>query len=246
MQWKHRCSLDWLNARQRFLNASEIKELIPYTKTGRQRKIDDNDYARILAKKFVMLTEDDCVSTGAAARGHIMEPYAIEDYNQMYSDNLHHWDDVLIYDELGAAYSPDGFDIEQPNGLIQISADAISPSTLIEVKSYNEKNHFDCAFTPNSELEERWQIATAMYVSLSIDNAILVNYNPAIKTAKLIRHTFSRDDLADEMMIIDAVVRKWKNFLTSSRAIEMASVQNDLHTEKDIYDDYLAKERLNP
>ena len=77
MDWKHKCSLDWLRERQRYLTATDVKSLIPVTKTGRPRKITDMERLKVRASKMVTLTEEDCWSYGAAARGHLLEPYAI-------------------------------------------------------------------------------------------------------------------------------------------------------------------------
>ena len=34
MEWKHKCDLGWLTERQKYLTASDIKSLIPFTKTS--------------------------------------------------------------------------------------------------------------------------------------------------------------------------------------------------------------------
>ena len=83
MNWEHKCSLEWLLERQKYLTASDIKSLVPVTRTGRPRKVDDEAYFRVLASKLTKLTSEDCWSFGAAARGHILEPYAIDALNVM-------------------------------------------------------------------------------------------------------------------------------------------------------------------
>ena len=43
MEWKHKCALAWMQERQKFLTASDVKELLPYTATGRAKKITEED-----------------------------------------------------------------------------------------------------------------------------------------------------------------------------------------------------------
>lgn len=208
MEWKHKCSLDWLRKRQKYLTASDIKSLLPVTKTGRPRKVTDADYIKVKASKLVSLGEEDCWSYGAAARGHILEPYAIEAFNETcasYNKIYYHWDDVLIDDGAGMAFSPDGMDI--PMG-----EDPSTATSIVEVKSYNPERHMVTANTPKDRIEERWQIAHAMAVLPNINDAWLVLYNPSMRGAKLYGIHYTRRDLEDEIAMVYQVATNWVLF----------------------------------
>lgn len=247
MKWEHKCSLEWLQARQGFLTASEIKQLIPLTPAGKKKEITNVDRAKILIKKMKMLTEDDCMSYGAAARGHILEPYAIKQYNDTYHINMHHWDDCLIYNKaFDVAYSPDALDIPQLTEDVNIWNGDIEPTKLVEVKSYGEESHIKCILADPMKLEERWQVATAMCISPSIDEAVIVFYNPSLSSSSMGIAEYDRGDLADEMAIINVVCKDWHEYLKSSEAdyIKMSAIP--LMDEEKIYAEYEAKQRLNP
>ena len=56
-KWFHKCSLDWLRARQNYLTATDVKELLPVTKTGRKRTITDENY-EVYSAKYDELTAE--------------------------------------------------------------------------------------------------------------------------------------------------------------------------------------------
>lgn len=212
MEWKHKCSLAWMQERQKFLTASDVKALLPYTATGRAKKITDEDYLKVYAKKMIQLTDADCISRGAAARGHILEPFAVEEYNANRASSmpkLIHWDDIVIskgpQDHL--AYSPDALDVP--------IAGREKPTSLGEVKCYSPERHLSVAMMDKSKCEERWQVATAMAVSQTIRTARLILFNPDMKnkSARLFVKTWDRCDLADEIEAIEDVERKWLDFI---------------------------------
>lgn len=212
MEWKHECSLAWMQERQKFLTASDVKALLPYTATGRAKKITDEDYLKVYAKKMIQLTEADCISRGAAARGHILEPFAVEEYNanrKAIMPLLYHWDDIVVskgpQDYL--AYSPDALDVR--------ITESRKPTSLGEVKCYSPERHLSVAMMDKSKCEERWQVATAMAVSPTIKTARLILFNPDMKakSARLFVKTWERCDLADEIRAIEDVERKWLDFI---------------------------------
>lgn len=248
MEWKHNVSLDWMLARQQYLTASEVKQLIPFTATGKPRKITMETYMKIYAKKLAKLDQDDCVSSGAAARGHLLEPYAIESFNKLVGADLKHWDDVLVttpYHVL--AYSPDSLDVDCPKDTVEASD--VMPTVMGEVKSYGADKHLECAMKMKGELEERWQIAAAMCVSPSIEKAYLILYNPDVDNseAQLLAHEYSRVDLAEEMKVILEVEQNWLAFIRSDIAPITKSFSATIHgpsstriekIEKDIMHSY--------
>lgn len=212
MEWKHKCSLAWMQERQKYLTASDVKALLPFTATGRPKKITDEDYLRVYAKKAIYLTDDDCISKGAAARGHILEPYAIEEYNsnrRPLMPELFHWDDVVIAKgpRNYLAYSPDALDVPMPG--------RSKPLSLGEVKCYAPERHLFTAMTGRMKCEERWQVATAMAVSPTIETARLILFNPDIKDKKnrLFIKSWSRQELWEEIEAIEDVERNWLDFL---------------------------------
>lgn len=252
-KWFHKTDLDWLKARQKFLTATDVKELLPFTKTGRKRTITDENYLKVLSGKLVNLTEQDCISTGAAARGHILEPYAIERFNNhnvFGSLQLHHWDDVVITrknpDLYSLAFSPDAIDFRQDHFKSRcLAIDGIK--VISEVKSYYPERHLLCGFTPKEELEERWQLATAMAVCDSIEEAYLLFYNPSMEK-QLFIVDYDRTDLADEIEAVLEVEQNWLAWRTATlgKLQEHYVVNGNPDEEQSIINEIIKREELNP
>lgn len=222
MLWKHKCSLDWMKTRQCYLTASDIKELLPVTKTGRARKVTEENFWKVYANKIIQLTDDDTWSNGVMARGHLLEPYAIQAYNEWADEgrgrHLYHWDDMVVprydYGYQHLAFSPDAMSFEQPYKDVARYDNEIPESTVIgEVKSYSPDRHLISINTKPKDLEERWQIATAMACSKNILAALLIFFNPALKEDKLSFNTYVRSDLEEEIEIIEDIESKWIAFL---------------------------------
>ena len=64
MKWEHTCDIDWMRARRACLTATDIKELLPVSKTGRPRKVTDENYIKVYARKLEEYNTDDCKSVG--------------------------------------------------------------------------------------------------------------------------------------------------------------------------------------
>lgn len=244
MKWEHRCSLDWLRERQHHLTATDVKSLLPVTKTGRQRKVTKFDYMDVLAMKEVELTEESCMSYGAAARGHIMEPYAIETLNKALAgvETFYWWDDMLVYQpHRRLACSPDAMDV--PMG-----EDPFEATALAEVKSYSPGKHLVTGYTPKAEIEERWQIACAMALMTKLDHAYLALYNPSM-TRKLFIVRYERSDLEDEIEMVLKVEDEWDRFeRTTAFALppDGCAWTGQGPSESDIIAELEAAQRLNP
>lgn len=247
MKWEYKCNLKWLKERQQHLTATDVKELVPYTKTGRSKKIEDEDYVKVLSRKFVNLTEDDCVSYGAAARGHILEPFALEVYNgNPRSTFLYHWDDTVICKDerdMGLSFSPDATNVPEGNS---------SPITVIgEVKSYGAEKHFACGLSDKMDLEERWQLATAMAVLPSIEKALLLFFNPSTPF-KLFVKEYTRAELVDEIKIINEVEKNWLDFIENRwkdkipSTIDDFCILGDYSDESEIVGRIEQEDKLNP
>ena len=250
MNWEHKCSLDWLRDRQRYLTATDIKSLLPVTKTGRHRDVDDQEYLKVMASKMVTLTEEDCMSYGAMARGHIMEPYAIEALNKMLeemgeSERFYWWDDVLVTrPERVIAFSPDAMDVPQGWSLAE-TAHAIA-----EVKSYDAARHIATAYLPKEQIEERWQLATPMALYDTIDHAYLVLFNPKMKYRKTFVIRFDRDELKSEIEMIKEVEHNWREFRETgpltTRPSNGAIHSHHGGSEETIIREYEEHRKLNP
>lgn len=257
VKYEHRCSLDWLKARQSCLTASDVKDLLPVTRTGRPRKVTEADYLKVFARKAVDLGEDDCLSTGVMARGHILEPYAIDMYNQVFVNGdartLYHWDDVVVKElsrgHLGLAFSPDACDVPFAGGSVTFDVRSrYSPITEIgEVKSYNPSAHLIAGNTDKAELEERWQIAVAMAVLPSIERARLIFFNPALREESMFLVTYERADLLNEIETVLEVEASWLDFVDNydqDSPVNESAVRT--MTEEEICRLEMAKARLNP
>lgn len=247
-KWFHKCGLDWLRTRQKHLTATDVKELLPFTKTGRKKTITDETYLKVWSSKMVNLTEDDCVSTGAAARGHILEPYAIDRFNEanVFGNlELYHWDDVLVTrpnpDPFSLAFSPDAMNIKQSERISIADIKAIG-----EVKSYYPERHTIAGYTQKEDLEERWQIATAMAVCESIEEAYLLFYNPSMKN-QLYIVDYDRADLEAEIAIVLAIEKDWLSWIKNHGNLDHHYVvPGKLDAEEMIIRSIMKREELNP
>ncbi|WP_299315063.1 hypothetical protein [uncultured Halomonas sp.] len=213
MKWMHKVNPAWLEERKSYLSASDIKKLLPVTPTGRKRSQDaiNEAYLKAWAEKQCGITEDDVTSFGPMARGHIMEPYAINEFNRLkVLIPLVHWDDMLIHRN-GVACSPDALDVEMPTTGTSITD--VPARLLGEVKSYNASMHYVTGLADKMELEERWQLATAFYVIETLEVAALILFNPNAKH-KMFTHIYTRDDLKDEIKSVEEIseeYRLWSN-----------------------------------
>lgn len=226
MEWEHKCSLEWLKARQDYLTASEIRVLLPYTKTGRPRTITEMDYLKVMSSKLVTLSEEDCISHGAAARGHLLEPWAVEALNNalieyngpVNATYFHWWDDKLVMlPDRDIAFSPDALDMSQKDMPVVVDATDMPITALAEVKCYGTERHIITAYTEKDQLEERWQIATAMALLDTIEHAYLVLFNPSMISRRLFVIEFKRHELDKEIDAILDVEQKWSKFVDDDR-----------------------------
>ena len=251
MEWTHKCDLDWLKERQQFITASDIKKLLPVTATGRKRDVSDLDRLKVMSSKMVTLTEDDCWSYGAAARGHLLEPYAVDSLNKMLekkgeTERFYWWDDKLVtLPDRKLAFSPDAMNVPMTDD------DVIEyVSAIAEIKSYSAEKHLTLAYMPKDRIEERWQIASAMALLDNIDHAYLVLFNPKMKRRKTFVIRFDRDELSEEIKVIREVEEEWENFLLTGPLTTRPS--NGMiwstcgGTEENIMREVSRKQKLNP
>lgn len=245
MNWYHEVSLEWLKERQKYLTASDIKDLLPVTATGRKRTVTNKDYLKVWARKQKYLTRDDCITTGAAARGHLLEPYAIEEFNKMqFSGYMYHWDDKIVYNG-SLAFSPDALNINRDGQISYRYDEIIDAGFLAEIKSYNIESHYLKAVEDKENLEERWQAATAFAVCPQLQEGYLILFNPSCNN-KLFIHQYSRQDLKDEIQIVKKISKDYKEYCTNALEAKAYSMFSRENLEEEIIKDIEAKQKLNP
>jgi len=212
MNWYHKVDQGWLAARKSYLSASDIRRLLETTPTGRPRANIEEAYLKAWASKQCAIAHEDIESYGAMARGHLLEPYAIEDFNKLkIAPALCHWDDILVYSADGVSSSPDALDVPQPEHTVEMPYDKCHARALGEVKCYSDESHYVCGMAPKMTLNERWQIATAFHVIPTLEKAFLIFYNPR-SAHPLFYHEYTRAELADELDQIEIVVSRYASF----------------------------------
>jgi hypothetical protein len=215
MNWTHRVDPVWLAARKDYLSASDVKKLIPATATGRPRANMEEAFLKVWADKQCLIDENDICSTGVMARGHLLEPYAIAEFNKigLALPELHHWDDALIH-STHMACSPDAVDVVQPDNN-QVTMTDPGVKFLGEVKAYNAGMHYACGLsTAKLTLEERWQLAVAFYIMPGLETAALIMFNPSA-AHPLFYHLYHRPELVDELAMIEQVSRDYQTYMTA-------------------------------
>lgn len=255
--WKHKINKDWLMARTHYLTASSIKSILPITETGRKRsqaQIEANMLKVASNMMTAFIPDDDCVSTGAAARGHLLEPIAIQEANNAKDFGLYHWDDIILVKDL-LGWSPDAMSIPQ-NGWTKESCiydiekqGAPCPASIGEVKSYLMERHIASVYTAKEECPERWQLAVGMALLKNCQYANLIFFNPD-STVRLAVKTYSRQDLEEEIGMIKEAEESFKEFLKNLPEIEekndFCMMNTELEKDSDYYmNKFMHEARMN-
>ena len=225
MRYEHEVSREWLLARQSYLTASDVcKMMTDVNKLGQGKTTIERcrSFAKVLGSKLNLFPETQSPSS-AAARGHFMEPYAVEEWESARKEGVTHWDDFLLAsDETLLAFSPDALNVPQPMGVMALvdhdgrfwnNGVPIEPTALLEVKCYDEGAHHQRKLDAMAGVlpDERWQVAVAMAVCPCIERGTVVWYAP--QCMDWFDETFEREDLEDEIAtVLDASVW-WKRFL---------------------------------
>lgn len=255
--WKHKVSKDWLMARTHYLTASSIKSILPITETERKRsqaQIEANMLKVASNMMTAFIPDDDCISTGAAARGHLLEPIAIEEANIEKSLGLYHWDDIILVKGL-LGWSPDAMSISQDGWfgkgcIYDIDKNgAPCPASIGEVKSYLTERHIASVFTDKKDCPERWQLAVGMALLKNCQYANLIFFNPD-STVRLAVKTYSRQDLEEEIKMVKEAEDSFQEFLKNLPKIEDKNDFCVMNTELKKDSDYFMKklmqeERMN-
>lgn len=251
--WVHEASVPWLQARSRCLTASDIVNLLADYKRVVAGKIDVREaqqFAKLFGEK--MNEEVDPTSYGPAARGHYMEPYALEEFCELTGEKLKWWDDrILINGSLG--FSPDALDISQIPGveghvhgddIYHTAGTSTAPTKMAEIKCYEAGKHFQRlnALINESDLDERWQVACGMCVCPSIIEGILVFYAPQCRS--LFTKRYLRTDLLEEIEVIKSITHMWNEF-TAVMYGSRISQSKTKYRESNIYDRYMLDSMLD-
>lgn len=247
MDWYHECSKDWMKARSNYLTASSISKLLPVTPIGRKRDVAKSSleiYAKMHQTSF------DNKSYGAAARGHIMEPYAVRAFNEIgIAPIMYHWDDAVIHNKL-LAFSPDGLNVSQEElPIFDYNFDdmEIKPTAGVEIKSYSVDKHLLCGISNPLDLEERWQIATAFKVASTLEDMYLVLFNPSA-SKKMFVHHYTRKSLEAELKIIEVICKNFIDFLINMDAKKIYNAYDipSWMSEESIFEAEMNKGIINP
>lgn len=219
MQWRHTCDLEWMKARQQYMTASDVIKLLPITKTGRKRNVSQMDMLSVYAGKKIRLLPSDTVSTGAAARGHILESYAVKAMNKT-DDTFYHWDDKIVADPASKdrfplAFSPDACNVPMPGPWTIIRPNHEGLTKITEIKSYGVEKHMSKLLTDACDIEERWQVAVAMAVSDQIEEANICFFNPSLGEFQTIIFGYDRNSLKNEIEIVKEVHENFNDFVES-------------------------------
>lgn len=256
--WFHQVDPAWLSARREVITATELLGLLPEYKRQLKKKVPDT-YPKacvsLYGKKQVQPTLNEIASYKDAARGHIMEPYAVADYNMNKMNELplfYHWDDTIIYNhDRTVGWSPDAMNVYyQPEyaPAIQMSSAStivtqageitdIAPLHALEIKSYGAEHHMENLTLAPEQLPERLQLAVAMLVVPSLTSGTLLFYNPSMPKYSMYAHTYTRDMLAEDMELITNVLNMW--LAAKEHLDELHTDMRALHSEDDIHNAYI-------
>lgn len=253
--WKHEVSEQWLMSRKACLTASDIKKLIPdykRIKAGKIKLAEAMQFAKVYGEKRSQ--DMDPMSFGAMARGHILEPHAIDEFNSAHAKRFKYcwWDDRLIMDD-ALGFSPDALDIAQPPGT-RFKSDTMAaeivgkdgsykaPEHVLEIKCYEAGAHFQrlAQLLSGEKLDERWQVATAMVVCPSIYIADIMFYAPQCRSWFYVE--YDSHGLHDEIEVVSEIKEMWIEFKSKMDHKEKVIGSLTSKTEAEIYDLYLLDE----
>lgn len=249
MDWRHEASPRWMEARRDVITATEVASCVSaYNRATNKQKAGQAllpAFASLWARKQSS-EQPETWSKGPAARGHILEPYAIADWNASQPRQFYHWDDCIIKSG-GLGWSPDGLSVPQEtyepvvkehNGRLcdgKIIFNSELPEYFIEVKSYGPDRIMKSRLTMPEKHEERWQMACAFVVLPSLKEGTILFYS--IDTDLSFYHTYARDDLADEIKVVSDIVDLWDINVAKLKKSDVRFKRTV--TEEQVYKEYL-------
>lgn len=256
-RWYHEVSAEWLKARQAVLTATDVAGLLPeykrYLKAG-SPDVPTPGFSALWCRKH----SDTYLDTGsaeAAARGHIMEPYAIDSWNQQAVPTFYHWDDCIICKDI-FGFSPDGMVVPQltndvsfnvtSDGKFMVAASQMhydTPSEVMEIKCYDPAQHMKAIVEDRMEHKELMQIAMSFVVLQNLEAVRLVWFCPGTPIS-MFTEKYTRDDLHDQIkwiLEIGEVYLKCDRYWQKKISDEPASLEAKV-TEEEIYLRYLEEQ----
>ncbi len=240
-RWHHEVSAEWLKARQQVLTATDVASLLPeykrYLKAGSPDKPTPG-FSALWCKKHSDVYLD-TESVGAAARGHVMEPYAVDAWNKQASPKFYHWDDCIIIDSTGKlGFSPDALTVEQDN------ANKITfknKCEAMEIKCYEPAQHMKAIMKPKLEHDELMQLAMSFVVLPKLEIARLTWYCPGAPIA-MFSQQYDSDDLHDQIRWIMEIAEVYYDKVCPAmeKAVAGGTWMDAIYTEDEIYQEHLA------
>jgi len=247
--WYHEVSVPWLEARRTVLTATEIKKLVPEWKRMLKKPGELSlGFAALWGEKNSFDWPLDPASYGPAARGHWMEPFAIDEYNDANRSGFRHWDDCIICRGV-VGFSPDGMDIAQTSADVKLdvvgsqlmsgSGDKMpAPKAIIEVKSYEPAGHTKAVFTKKGERDEEMQIAVAFHVLPTLESATLLFFNPS-HPVPMYAEQYTRDDLVDKIIVVEAIADMYEETAERCEKLARVPLARPKVTEDDVWHEFM-------
>jgi len=244
-RWIYNVSADWLEARKSYLTATDIAGLLPAWKRYLKSKDPKKDekiipeFAALWASKCSTVEVDTEAPSSAAARGHIMEPWAIESWNAQADPKMHHWDDCVIHNGI-LGFSPDAMTIAQLDSRCELGVKEYpwlrNADEIMEIKCYENANHMKAVIEDRMEHKELMQVAMAFCVLPNLKKARILWFNP---DAPISMHTevYDADDLHDQCRWITEIAEEYIKQRDKCRKIPHNLKAQC--TEKEVWDAYV-------
>lgn len=254
-RWHHDVSAEWLEARKSVLTATDIAGLVPeykrYLKRGDPDAISPGFAALWCTKNSDIMP--DTASTDAAARGHIMEPYAVRAWNAQASPTFYHWDDCIVTRCGLLGFSPDAMTVMQDtvyprmealaNGIMSHDMHVIpEPAEVMEVKCYSPDQHMKSIIEGRMEHKELMQLAMAFAVLPNLQKARILWYCPGAPIP-MFHEEYVPDDLHDQTRLIVEIAEVYMKQAALCEALPHD--MEPVFTEQQIWLEHVAEETDN-
>jgi len=243
-RWHHEVSAEWLVARQQVITATDVVNLLPeykrYVKAGSPDDKIFPGFAALWCKKHSNVYLDTS-STDAAARGHIMEPYAIDSWNRQADPKFEHWDDCVIVNGI-YGFSPDALTVRQRlccRDTEKSVKHSMIPShaEVMEVKCYMPEQHMKSFIEGHMDHKEIMQVAMAFKVLDKLEVARILWFCPGAPISMFEEH-YTRQELNQEIGTIRKVVEAYEK--QAELCEQKVPNIKAMYTEEEIYMDYIA------
>lgn len=252
-RWTHEVSAAWLEERRKVLTASDVKGLLAEYKRIQKKPLEPDavapGFAGLWGEKHSTMEVDTSSPSSAAARGHYMEPYAIEAWNANCGVPMFHWDDCIIAnDRIG--FSPDGMSIPMPCSAPRMNVKegkflcienikVAAPDEIVEVKSYEPKSHYKSLIKGHMDHDELWQLAMAFAVLPTLEQAHLMFFCPPTEHPIHVE-TYTREELSDH---ISMIVRIIDEYVRTDRLLSAKKSTWDVRfTEDEVWRDFIKEQ----